>query len=388
MLMLDNADLARACAMPACIEALYQGLAAYARGDAIRRPRIDMFTPTSRPGEYGCFSTMDGVIRGGYYALRIKPDVISWPVIGGKHRRITYCKTPGLYGGLVLLFRADNAELVAIMNDSYVQHMRVGALAGLGAKYTTAPDAQTVGIIGSGGMARSFAQGFAAVRPVRQIKAYSPNRSNLEAYCVEMTAQLGIEVIPGKSAQQVAEGVDILAACTNSADPVVLGDWIEPGMHLAASTPWEFGADVWRRVTKIGYLLDRTALDASAFVDDNFEIRQTVLAYLSGSSQERNAIPEKKETMAIEFSPDQFLPCVDWERGAACFEAHPDDITVLSEVSTMVGRFDGRIRPGLASDGIQGLQFAAVAGKAYELARDLGVGRELPSEWFLQDTPT
>jgi hypothetical protein len=34
---------------------------------------------------------------------------------------------------------------------------------------------------------------------------------------------------------------------------------------------------------------------------------------------------------------------------------------------------------------IQGAQFFAVAAAAYEAARRDGLGRELPTEWFLQD---
>jgi len=34
---------------------------------------------------------------------------------------------------------------------------------------------------------------------------------------------------------------------------------------------------------------------------------------------------------------------------------------------------------------LQGNQFWAVAGKVYEAARAQGLGRELPTEWFLQD---
>jgi ornithine cyclodeaminase/alanine dehydrogenase-like protein (mu-crystallin family) len=34
---------------------------------------------------------------------------------------------------------------------------------------------------------------------------------------------------------------------------------------------------------------------------------------------------------------------------------------------------------------IQGAQFFAVAGKVFELAKARGLGRELPTEWFLQD---
>jgi hypothetical protein len=31
-----------------------------------------------------------------------------------------------------------------------------------------------------------------------------------------------------------------------------------------------------------------------------------------------------------------------------------------------------------------GMQFAAVGGYIYKLARDKGIGKEIPTEWFLQ----
>ena len=34
---------------------------------------------------------------------------------------------------------------------------------------------------------------------------------------------------------------------------------------------------------------------------------------------------------------------------------------------------------------LQGAQFYAVAGKVYEAARRTGLGREIPTEWFLQN---
>jgi alanine dehydrogenase len=34
---------------------------------------------------------------------------------------------------------------------------------------------------------------------------------------------------------------------------------------------------------------------------------------------------------------------------------------------------------------LQGNQFWALAGRVYELAKAQGLGREIPTEWFLQD---
>jgi len=45
--------------------------------------------------------------------------------------------------------------------------MRVGGGAGIGVKYLSRADSHQVGMLGSGGMARSFLEAFACVRDIR-----------------------------------------------------------------------------------------------------------------------------------------------------------------------------------------------------------------------------
>ena len=152
-LYLNNDDQRRATSIPEAIEAMERMLRQFARGDAIRRPRIDNFLPSTRADEFFCFSSMEGGSRApGYYALRIKPDIISWPRVYGKVRQQKYAVRPGLYGGLVLLYDTDNAEFLALLNDGHVQHVRVAVTAALGVKYMARADAKVLGIIGSGGI--------------------------------------------------------------------------------------------------------------------------------------------------------------------------------------------------------------------------------------------
>jgi ornithine cyclodeaminase/alanine dehydrogenase-like protein (mu-crystallin family) len=49
------------------------------------------------------------------------------------------------------------------------------------------------------------------------------------------------------------------------------------------------------------------------------------------------------------------------------------------------GRTSGRQITYSERGNIQGAQFFAVAGKVYELAKERGLGKEIPTEWLLQD---
>src|SRR5712692_9467125 len=216
-IFLSNADQEQ-CITPAdAIEAFENGVRQFARHDAVRRPRIDCFMPAAQPGEFFCFSSMEGTIRyPGYHALRIKPDMVSWPTVDGSRRRVSYCSRPGLYGGLVFLFDVHNAELLAIMNDGFVQHVRVAASAALGIRYLSNPQSKVMGMIGSGGMARWFALITAVVRPIERIQVYSPNRAHLEAYRDEMQARLSCEIVAVNNPHEAADEADILCLCTSS----------------------------------------------------------------------------------------------------------------------------------------------------------------------------
>ena len=59
----------------------------------------------------------------------------------------------------------QNGEPLALMNDGYIQHMRVGGCAGLGAETLARADAEVLGLVGSGGMARTYLEAIHLARP-------------------------------------------------------------------------------------------------------------------------------------------------------------------------------------------------------------------------------
>ena len=382
-LFLSNEDQAACISAAEAIDAMENGIRQMARGDAIRRPRIDNLIPTTRPDEFFCFSSMEGGLRSpGYYALRIKPDVVSWPVVDGVRRRVTYAVKPGLYAGLVLLYAVDNAELLAIMNDGYIQHVRVAATAGLGIRYLAHPEAKVMGLLGSGGMARTFALAARAERPIERIQVYSPSRAHVEAYLEEMAPQLDCELVAVDTPDAAARDADILSLCTNSMQPVVQAEWLRPGMHVTNVTAHELPPEGYARIDVAGLLVRRTPMSLAGFVDDDFDFRTDVMSYAAGQPEERARIPAGSQE-PNRYPNARFPLCCDWQTGQPYHRERPDEITTLASWS--LGVLEGE---GGASVGPQGLQFACVAGKMYERAKEQKRGTELPAEMFLQDIPT
>src|SRR5262249_19055387 len=153
--------------------------------------------------------------------------------VDGNQRRTTYCSQPGLYGGLVFLFDVKNAELLAILNDGFVQHARVAATAALGIKYLSQPEAEVLAIIGSGGMARPFALAAQVVRPLKRIQAFSPNRAHLDDFLDQVAHELpGCELVGASTAAEAAAGAQILSLCTNSQEAVLEPAAVSAGMHV------------------------------------------------------------------------------------------------------------------------------------------------------------
>ncbi|MBM2810060.1 MAG: Ornithine cyclodeaminase [Chloroflexi bacterium] len=197
MLFINNDDVREVLTVVDAIAAIEEGHRELGRGDLAIRPRIDLYTESSSPSRFYRWGTMEGSSKGLHrHAIRMKSDVVSWRDHGGGRVEDKYCSQPGLFCGLIFLLDTETGEPLALINDGYLQHIRVGALAGLAARYLAREDATTVGMLGAGGMARSHVAAFAAVRPIARVNVYCPTREHREQYAREINAQLGIDVRP------------------------------------------------------------------------------------------------------------------------------------------------------------------------------------------------
>ena len=352
-LILSNEDVGKLITMTECIEVLEQAYVELAEGRGVSRTRSDCFAPTARTDALYSLKSMDGVIpKLGVGAVRINSDIVTWPKRGNNIRREKVPAAPGnRYVGLVLLFSTENGEPLAILPDGVMQRMRVGAANGLGVKYLARQNAGTVGLLGSGWQAGAQLMAVCAVRPVETIRCFSPNAANRESFARQMSALLGVTVIPVASAEDAIKGSDIAMCATNTVDPIFFEQWIEPGMHLSAIKRPEIEAKAVRRA-------DRVVIHVNDAKPIHAMTRDLVVA--------ENARGR------------------GWEVGG---EIDFDKLPTLPDLIT--GRIAGRESDREVTCFINnlglGYQFAAVGALLYRKARESNAGHDLPTDWFTED---
>jgi alanine dehydrogenase len=210
-IFLTNDDVADLLPIADCIETMDKLFKDEAQGLA------ESFTRQSLNLPKGWHRTMSGGAYGhGAYGLK------------------TYGAVEGRPKYRVLLFSLADGALEAILEAKNLSQIRTAAVSGVATRYMAREDASTIGIIGTGFEARGQIEAIAAVRPIRQVRAFSRSAENREAFAALMSDKLGIEVLAADSAEAAVRDADVVVTVTKSADPVIRAEWLKPGAHINA----------------------------------------------------------------------------------------------------------------------------------------------------------
>ena len=357
MLILTNADVEKVLGMEDCLESLEQAYKEYVSGKATNRPRNHTYFPVEDeryPGFRFRFKSQEGGnVSSGVWALRITSDMAGVEKLAsGEERRRLIPAAPGnRYVGLVTLYSLKTLEPLAIMHDSVVQKWRVGATSALAMREMAPPNVRVAGLFGSGWQAEAHLYTMLHVRPdVEEVRVFSPTAEHRERFAREQSEKTGRRIIAVDDRRKAVEGCQLVTCATAAFDPCFDGAWVAPGTHVTSITSPD-GTAMRRE-------LDDTTFDRAG------KIVVTSRAQIEHDNQ-----------------VDIMGPV---NRGRIAFE----DISEIGEV--LLGRAKGRHSPEeitvFANNTGMGLQFAAVCSRVLERARAQGLGHEVPTDWFLEET--
>jgi ornithine cyclodeaminase/alanine dehydrogenase-like protein (mu-crystallin family) len=357
MRILSNDDVQQVLTPGECLDTLRTAYQELSQGLGHNRPRNHTYFPVADPEHPGFrfrFKSQEGgTVSSGVWALRITSDLAGVETLpsGVQRRRLIPAAPGGKYVGLVTLYSLTTLEPLAMLHDSFIQKMRVGATSALGIGELANPDVTVAGMFGSGWQAQAHLEMLLLVRPsIEEVRVYSPTAAHREDFARTWTERTGRKIVAVDHPRDAVAGCQIVTCATAAMDPCFDGAWLEPGTHVTAITSPDGTAT-------------RRELDDATFD------RADRIVVLS-----REQVHHDK----------QFDILGPVERGRLRWE----DIHELGEV--LLGTVPGRSREDevtvFANNTGMGVQFAAVCARALALAEERGLGHVVPTDWFLEET--
>ena len=312
---LTESDVQQVLTMPRALEALELAHKALAEHRAVDVPRARIHLPA-----------------GTQHVLQAAAPELGF--IGFKY----YYTRPGGRSFYVHLIDIATAKLAAIVEAVWMSRVRTGAASGMATRHLANPDASILGQIGAGLQGETQIEAVCQVCKIRAVKVFARNRDRLVAFCERMAKKTGLDVQPAESAEAAVRDAHVINLITKSAEPVLKGDWLEAGQHINAAGS---NAPTRREI-------------------DDAAVRRCEVIAVDGRGTARNECGD-------------LLPAV--ENGRLQWDHLPE----IGEV--IAGRAPGRTSPGqitLYESHGMGLQDLWVGAKVLELARERGIGAELP----------
>ena len=149
----------------------------------------------------------------------------------------TFTHTQNGYSFQVSLYDGDSGELLLYTQANRLGQLRTGATTAVAVKHLANDNAATVGVIGTGNQAGDQLRATCMVRQVRQVKAFSRNAENCQAFATRMADDLGIPVAAAESNRDAVADCDIVIAIASAQTPVVQGEWLSPGATIIGAGP-------------------------------------------------------------------------------------------------------------------------------------------------------
>ncbi len=313
-LILREDDVRRLLKMPETIKVIGDAFAALGDNKAANRPRVRI-------------KQTNGV-------MHILPASI--PTMGYMgHKTYTIFRSGMQF--VVMLYSAQDGELLAIIQADWLGRIRTGATSALATIYLARSDASIVGMIGAGKQAAMQLHGMCAVRQITQVLVYSEHVHKCDYFCKQMSEELHIEVRPASSSLEAIENADIVITATTSSQPVFHGDFLRAGCHInAIGSNWPDRREIDQAT------LQRCDLIVTDSRDQALKEAGDLLIPAQGGQFDFNRVYDLAQVVA----------------GTAPRRQYANDITLYEGLGTAI-------------------EDIAAAGLAYSQAVELGVGEEI-----------
>ena len=217
MRIINRREVERLLPMAACIDAMAEAMRAASSGAVSMPPRL--FAPLA--DDSGSLGLMPG-------------STLDPPYFGAKVISLRFDNpSKGLptVQGYVSLFDHDTGRPLALIEGSSVTAIRTAAASGLATRELARQDARSHGIFGTGVQAVTHIDAIACVRDISRVVVWGRDAGKTRRFAAKQSERTGLAVTATEDPAEAA-GCDVISTVTAATEPVLCGEWLQPGCHV------------------------------------------------------------------------------------------------------------------------------------------------------------
>lgn len=130
-----------------------------------------------------------------------------------------------------VLFDRETGEHRLILDGGELTARRTAAASALAARRLARPDSRRLLVVGAGRVAANIPHAYAAALPIADVAVWSRTEAHARALAARLQAE-GIAATHAPDLQTAVAGADVISCATLARNPILKGDWLEPGQHV------------------------------------------------------------------------------------------------------------------------------------------------------------
>ena len=132
-----------------------------------------------------------------------------------------------MVGGAVNLMSDADGSLTAILDFALVTKWKTAGDSLLAARRLARPDSRNILIVGAGTVGRSLLAAYGAAFPDAQFTVWNRSPQGAQDFKADHP-----QVKIAEDLETAVRAADIVTSATMSTDPIIRGDWLQPGQHI------------------------------------------------------------------------------------------------------------------------------------------------------------
>lgn len=124
--------------------------------------------------------------------------------------------------GVVTLFDDITGELTHLVDFHLVTKWKTAGDSLLSARRLARKDAKNILLVGAGAVSRSMVDAYSSIIPDAKFTVWNRSRAGAEAMGLPIADNL----------ETAIKSADIICSATMTIDPIIKGDWLQPGQHI------------------------------------------------------------------------------------------------------------------------------------------------------------